>query len=114
MKGGGARGRRRRPTSVEERAGGADMAPATAPHDPRTPQARLGELLVRRDALEAATVADALALQTDDGRRLGEILVDLDLLTESELASALAEQAGPGAAGLSPVPRGAAGPPPPP
>src|SRR4051812_37169382 len=93
--------RLRRSMGVEEMAGGAAVTPPAAQHDLTTGQALLGELLVRRDALEAGTVADALALQTEDGRRLGEILVDLDLLTESELASALAEQAGLEAADLS-------------
>jgi len=58
------------------------------------PRRLLGELLVHRQALDHGTVAEVLALQTDDGRRLGEILVDLGMLTEAGLTEAVAEQAG--------------------
>jgi type IV pilus assembly protein PilB len=57
-------------------------------------RARLGDLLVRRDAVAAAEVREALGLQTDRGLRLGELLVELGVVTEDDVAAALAEQAG--------------------
>src|SRR3954454_2951675 len=57
-------------------------------------RARLGDLLVRRDAVAAADMREALGLQSDRGLRLGELLVELGVVTEDDVAAALAEQAG--------------------
>ena len=68
--------------------------PATIP-EPRTAgRARLGDLLVRRDAVAPADLRAALGLQPDRGLRLGELLVELGVVTEDDVAAGLAEQSG--------------------
>jgi type IV pilus assembly protein PilB len=78
----------------QESAAQADPTPgAGGPAAPVEPGERLGELLVRRGALEPGRLREALRLQGAGGARLGEILVELGVVGEHELAAAVAEQA---------------------
>jgi type IV pilus assembly protein PilB len=59
----------------------------------RPPNAgRLGELLVSRRVIDAATVEEALIAQYGSGRRIGDVLIDLGRVTEHDVAAALAAQ----------------------
>jgi type IV pilus assembly protein PilB len=75
--------------------------PAASPSAPAGPGQRLGEVLVRRGALEPGRLHEALRLQDANGARLGEVLVELGVVAEQELAAAVAEQAGLEAVDLS-------------
>ena len=55
---------------------------------------RLGELLVRDNAIDPDELALALADQAASGRRLGQLLLSRGLVSDTALASALAEQLG--------------------
>ncbi|HUF87103.1 MAG TPA: hypothetical protein VMM59_06950, partial [Thermohalobaculum sp.] len=54
----------------------------------------LGEILVRRRALETGRLSEALARQPDSGRRLGALLVAQGWASGGAVAGALAEQWG--------------------
>jgi type IV pilus assembly protein PilB len=54
----------------------------------------LGEILLRENAVDASTLAQALADQAASGRRLGQLLLERGLITDTSLARALAEQLG--------------------
>jgi adsorption protein B len=54
---------------------------------------RLGEMLLKWEALTQAQLDAALALQQQTGKRLGQILLQEGLITPDTLADALAEQA---------------------
>src|SRR5690606_6013760 len=56
------------------------------------PAERLGELLVRREAMSHGQLADALLQRAASGMRIGSLVVEVGALSESALASALAEQ----------------------
>src|SRR3954453_5740210 len=68
--------------------------PDAGPTPRASGRARLGDLLVRRDAVAAADMREALGLQSDRGLRLGELLVGPRVRTGGDGAAALAEQAG--------------------
>ncbi len=53
---------------------------------------RLGEVLVKLGVLSEAQLAEALAIQAQDGGKLGEVLVHHLIVSEEVLAQALAEQ----------------------
>jgi general secretion pathway protein E len=53
---------------------------------------RLGQILVRRGALDEAALAQALATQVEKGGRIGDVLVAMRAVSEGELIEALAEQ----------------------
>ena len=57
-------------------------------------RARLGDLLVRDQHIDAEELAQALADQAASGRRIGQYLLDKGLITDSALARVLAEQLG--------------------
>ncbi|MGA4046934.1 glycosyl transferase family protein [Ralstonia pseudosolanacearum] len=54
---------------------------------------RLGETLIRWEALTPAQLDEALAIQRQTGTRLGQVLLQQGLVTPDMLADALAEQA---------------------
>ena len=53
---------------------------------------RLGEILIERGKLDAATLDRALRLQQDSGEKLGVLLVTLGVVAQREIAEALAQQ----------------------
>jgi len=53
---------------------------------------RLGEILIERGKLDAATLERALRLQQDSGERLGALLVTLGVVAQRDVAEALAVQ----------------------
>jgi len=53
---------------------------------------RLGELLIERGKLDAATLERALRLQQESGERLGALLVTLGVVAQRDIAEALATQ----------------------
>lgn len=53
---------------------------------------RLGELLVRAELIDEATLDSALAIQKREGGKLGEVLVRELILTETQIAHTLASQ----------------------
>jgi len=55
---------------------------------------QLGEILVRRGALERSVLADAVPEAAQQGVRLGEHLLELGLVSEQDIALALSEQFG--------------------
>jgi type IV pilus assembly protein PilB len=57
-------------------------------------QERLGELLVKAGALDAAQLESALNAQMKQGGKLGRILVELGIISETKLADILAFQKG--------------------
>jgi type IV pilus assembly protein PilB len=75
-------------------------APSATPSTPTsaTPEPthapRLGEILVRNEALTPGALSEALLAQSATGERLGFLLTDLGIISERDLASALAQQAG--------------------
>jgi type IV pilus assembly protein PilB len=71
------------------------IAPVTDPHAERdVNQPRLGEILVRLDAVDESSLAQALADQAVSGGRLGQLLIERGLISDAALARALAEQFG--------------------
>ena len=73
-------------------------APADVPqvdHWPPLPGSpKLGELLVQRQLVTHAQVAEALVQQPASGKRLGTLLVELGVLDERNLAATVADQLG--------------------
>jgi general secretion pathway protein E len=57
-----------------------------------TARKRIGELLIERGKLDAATLERALRLQQDSGERLGALLVTLGVVAQRDVAEALAAQ----------------------
>jgi general secretion pathway protein E len=55
---------------------------------------RLGEILIERGKLDAATLDRALRLQQESGEKLGTLLVTLGVVAQREIAEALAQQLG--------------------
>jgi len=53
---------------------------------------RIGELLIERGKLDAATLERALRLQQESGERLGALLVTLGVVAQRDVAEALAAQ----------------------
>jgi general secretion pathway protein E len=53
---------------------------------------RLGEILIERGKLDAATLDRALRLQQESGEKLGALLVTLGVVAQREIAEALAQQ----------------------
>jgi len=53
---------------------------------------RLGEILIERGKLDAATLERALRLQQDSGEKLGALLVTLGVVAQRDVAEALAVQ----------------------
>ncbi|MCC6194302.1 MAG: type II secretion system ATPase GspE [Burkholderiales bacterium] len=53
---------------------------------------RLGEILIERGKLDAATLERALRLQQESGERLGALLVTLGVVAQRDVADALAAQ----------------------
>ncbi|MFO1322719.1 MAG: type II secretion system ATPase GspE [Burkholderiales bacterium] len=53
---------------------------------------RIGELLIERGKLDAATLDRALRLQAESGERLGALLVTLGVVAQRDVADALAAQ----------------------
>lgn len=63
---------------------------------PSSAQLRLGDVLVKQQAVTADIVALAVREQRQSGRRLGDQLLQMGLLSREELLRALAAQAGTG------------------
>jgi general secretion pathway protein E len=57
-----------------------------------TARKRLGEILIERGKLDAATLERALRLQQESGERLGALLVTLGVVAQRDVADALAAQ----------------------
>ena len=81
--------------------GGSDHTDLEAGSAARTPGARptegpirLGDLLLRDNAVDPDELAEALADQAASGRRLGQLLLSRGLVSDTALARALAEQLG--------------------
>ncbi|MEO8756083.1 MAG: type II secretion system protein GspE, partial [Casimicrobiaceae bacterium] len=55
---------------------------------------RLGEILIERGKLDAATLERALRLQQESGEKLGALLVTLGVVAQRDVAEALAVQLG--------------------
>jgi general secretion pathway protein E len=53
---------------------------------------RLGEILIERGRLDAATLERALRLQQESGEKLGALLVTLGVVAQRDVADALAQQ----------------------
>jgi general secretion pathway protein E len=53
---------------------------------------RLGEILIERGKLDAATLERALRLQQDSGEKLGQLLVTLGVVAQRDVADALSTQ----------------------
>lgn len=53
---------------------------------------RLGDMLVKRRLVTAASLKEALMAQRDEGKRLGQVLVEMGALDERRLIEVLAEQ----------------------
>ena len=72
--------------------------PVAAPAAPRPPAPyrgnvrKLGELLVQKELLTQAQLAEALLQQSASGKRIGALLVELGLIDERDVTHALAEQ----------------------
>jgi type IV pilus assembly protein PilB len=72
--------------------GGEALGPDSDQPDVNKP--RLGEILIREHAVDASSLARALADQAASGRRLGQLLLERGLISDAALAGALAEQLG--------------------
>ncbi|MCC7042213.1 MAG: type II secretion system ATPase GspE [Burkholderiales bacterium] len=59
-----------------------------------TTRRRIGEILIARGKLDAATLERALRLQSESGDRLGALLVTLGVVAQRDVCDALAEQLG--------------------
>ena len=53
---------------------------------------RIGDILIERGKLDAATLERALRLQQESGERLGALLVTLGVVAQRDVAEALAAQ----------------------
>jgi len=58
------------------------------------PGARLGDILVARDLISEAKIAEAVKLQDRLGKRMGQIIIDKGWVAENDVLRALAEQLG--------------------
>ncbi|MBT8099824.1 MAG: STAS domain-containing protein, partial [Gammaproteobacteria bacterium] len=58
------------------------------------PGARLGDILVARNLISEARIADALKLQDRLGKRMGQIIIDKGWVAEMDVLRALGEQLG--------------------
>ncbi len=59
-----------------------------------TTRRRIGEILIARGKLDAATLERALRLQSESGDKLGALLVTLGVVAQRDVCDALAEQLG--------------------
>ncbi len=72
--------------------GAAAVADAPAQTPLRAGAVPIGEVLLRRGAITAGQLAEAVVKQSASGKRMGELLTEMGLVDEREVVAALAEQ----------------------